>query len=85
MVLIVNILSLVLTVLQIAIIARSLFSWFDPTGRTPIGSLLATVTDPVIAPIRRVLPNTGMIDISPLVALLIIYLLQTLLSRTFVG
>lgn len=85
MVLIFNILGWILTAMQFAIIARALFSWFDPTGRTPIGALLATVTDPIIAPIRRLLPNTGMIDISPIVALLIIQLLQMLLSRTFVG
>ncbi len=81
----VSILFYVLTALQFAIIARSLFSWFDPTGRTPIGGLLRRVTDPIIMPIRRVMPATGMIDFSPLVALLVILLLKNLLGRVAVG
>lgn len=83
MVLIFNILSILLTAMQIAIIVRMLFSWFDPTGRTAIGGVLATVTDPVIVPIRRVMPNTGMFDLSPMVVLLVIFLLQKLLTITF--
>lgn len=85
MVLIVNILGLLLGALQILIIVRSLFSFIDPTGRTPISTFLNMVTEPILAPIRRVMPSTGMLDLSPLVALLVIYLLQTLLSRTFAG
>ncbi len=83
MYLIYNILGFLLTAMQIALIVRMLFSWFDPTGRTAIGGVLATVTDPVIVPIRRVMPNTGMFDLSPMVVLLVIFLLQKLLAITF--
>ncbi len=76
-----GILSKILVVLQFAIIARALFSWFDPTGRTPIGALLIRITDPIIVPIRRVLPSAGFMDFSPMVALLIIFLLQGLIGR----
>ncbi len=83
MALIFNILSLLLSAMQIVIIVRTLFSWFDPTGRTALAALLVTVTDPVIVPIRRVMPNTGIFDLSPMVAWLIIFLLQLLQSRSF--
>ncbi len=83
MVFIFNILSFLLLVMQFAIIGRALFSWFDPTGRTPIGAILIKITDPIIVPIRRLLPSAGFMDFSPLVALLIIFLLQKLLSSTF--
>ncbi|MHB8644328.1 MAG: YggT family protein [Thermomicrobiales bacterium] len=83
MVLIFNILSFLLTIMLFAVIGRALFSWFDPTGRTPIGAILIKITDPIIVPIRRVLPSTGFIDLSPLVAMLVIYVLQQLLSSTF--
>ena len=83
MVFLFNILSFLLLAMQIAIIARALFSWFDPTGRTPIGAILITITDPIIVPIRRLLPSAGFMDFSPLVALLIIFILRTLLSSTF--
>ncbi len=74
-----------LTVMQIAIIARALFSWFDPTGRTPIGQILLRVTDPIIVPIRRVLPSAGFVDFSPMVALLVIFFLRQLVGRAIVG
>lgn len=83
MVFIFNILSFLLLVMQFAIIGRALFSWFDPTGRTPIGAILIKVTDPIIVPIRRLLPSAGFMDFSPIVALLIIFILQKLLSSTF--
>lgn len=83
MVFLFNILSFLLVAMQFAIIGRSLFSWFDPTGRTPIGAILIKITDPIIVPIRRLLPSAGFMDFSPLVALLIIFILQKLLSSTF--
>jgi YggT family protein len=76
-----SLLSYVLTAMQIAIIARALFSWFDPTGRTPIGQILLKVTDPIIVPIRRLLPSAGFVDFSPMVALIAIIILQRLLGR----
>mgnify|MGYP001415335510 CR=1 FL=1 len=83
MIIIFNILYYLLLIMQFAIIGRALFSWFDPTGRTPIGAILIKITDPIIVPIRRLLPSAGFMDFSPLVALLIIFILQKLLSSTF--
>ncbi len=85
MLFLISILSYLLTALQIAIIARALFSWFDPTGKTPIGALLRKITDPIIVPIRRLLPSSGFIDFSPMVALLGILFLRSLLGRIAVG
>ncbi len=85
MVFIFNILSFLLLVMQFAIIGRALFSWFDPTGRTPIGALLIRITDPIIVPIRRVLPSAGFMDFSPMVALLGIFFLRQLVGRALGG
>ncbi len=81
MVFLLSIVSYVLVAMQFAIIGRALFSWFDPTGRTPIGALLIRITDPIIVPIRRVLPSAGFMDFSPMVALLIIFFLRQLVAR----
>lgn len=75
-----RILSLLLWILEIAIIARALISWFDRGMQNPISQLLVQVTEPIIAPIRRVLPTAGSLDFSPIVAILAIFVLQRMLS-----
>ena len=69
-----------LMIMQFAIIARALISWFDQGMRSTISRFLVQLTEPIIAPIRRVLPTAGMIDFSPMVALLLIWVLMQLLN-----
>jgi YggT family protein len=78
-----NILSLVqlfITVLTLAIIIRALMSWFDPTFNSAVGKIVLDVTEPIIRPIRQVIPSFGMIDISPIVAILVLQVLSRLLA-----
>lgn len=53
-----------------AIIARALITWFPIDQTSPIIQVLFRVTDPILDPIRRVMPSTGMIDLSPMAAIL---------------
>jgi YggT family protein len=79
-------LDLLLTVLWIAILARVLISWFDPMFKNSFSRILHDVTEPILGPIRSMLPRTGMVDLSPIVAFLIIWILQQwLLPRAFFG
>jgi YggT family protein len=55
-----------------AIIARSLLSWFPIDQGSPLYQLLFRVTEPIIEPLRRVMPSTGMMDLSPMVAIVIL-------------
>ena len=72
-----GILNLLFTVLSIAVLARALLSWFDPTMRFPVSQLIVDLTEPIIAPIRRVVPPIGgMIDLSPLVALILLQVIE---------
>jgi YggT family protein len=48
-----------------------------------IGDFLYRITEPALRPIRNVLPNFGGIDISPLILILIIYVLQMILARLY--
>ena len=57
------------------IIIRALISWVSPDPWNPIVRFLYQVTEPVLRPIRRRLPMTG-IDFSPVVVILAIYFLQ---------
>ena len=55
-----------------AIFIRALLSWFPIDPRNPLVTLLYDVTEPILDPLRRVIPRLGMIDITPLVAILLI-------------
>ena len=61
--------SLVVTA-WLVILGRVLMSWIDPRFEKPLGQFLYSLTEPFLAPIRRVLPQTGMFDFSPLILLL---------------
>jgi len=58
--------------LWLVILGRVLFSWINPRFEGPIGRFLYETTEPMLAPIRRFLPQSGMMDFSPLVLLLIL-------------
>lgn len=62
-----------------AIIARALISWVQPDPRNPIVQFLNRITDPVLRPIGRLIPPFGGLDITPLIAILLIQLVQNLL------
>ena len=63
------------TILFWAIIARSLLSWFPIRPGNPFYSLaviLHQITEPLLSPLRRVIPMIGMIDITPIIALILL-------------
>jgi YggT family protein len=64
--------QLFFTVLWLLVIGRVLMSWINPRMDGPIGRFLFETTEPLLAPIRRILPSTGMIDLSPLVLMLVL-------------
>ncbi len=73
-----NILGLIGFVLQLmafAIIARSLSTWFPAARNNPVVQLLYQITDPILVPLSRVIPRAGMFDFSPMVAVLVLFVL----------
>jgi YggT family protein len=75
-----NLVSLVLTVYLWIIIARALLSWVNPDPFNPIVRFLHRVTEPVLRPIRHRLPTVAMgLDLSPLIVILGIYVLEQFL------
>ena len=67
------------TILSGAIIVRALLSWFSVGGTGgPVFRLLDDITEPVLGPLRRVIPPLGMIDITPLVGIILIQFLTSL-------
>lgn len=76
----IDLLENLLLILWIAIIGRAILSWFDRGMQNPISQALYAITEPFIAPIRRFMPRTGFIDLSPLIAILIIFFLRNALA-----
>ena len=72
-------------VLNFAIIIRALMSWFNPSPENPIVRIVIEITEPVLAPLRRIVPKIGMIDITPIVALLLMNVIETMLRQTLRG
>jgi YggT family protein len=68
----VNFVLLLVTVLWLLVFARVILSWTNPTGGGGLVAFIYQVTEPILAPIRRVLPPTGGLDWSPLIATLVL-------------
>ena len=63
----------ILYVLAFAIFARAIISWFPIDRDGPIVRVLSSITDPVIEPLRRVIPTIGMIDLTPMIAMFVLF------------
>ena len=70
--------SLLASILYIALLARVVISWIAPGTTHPAVAVIYQITEPILAPLRRVLPSFGALDLSPMVAILIIGLIQYL-------
>ena len=75
-----NVINIGLTVYMWIIIIRALISWVSPDPYNPIIRFLYRVTEPVLRPVRRILPIGGMgLDFSPLIVIFVIYFLRIFL------
>ena len=68
-----------LVALTALILGRVLLSWFDPAGRSQLGSFVYSTTEPILAPVRRRLPPTGALDLSPMIVLIVLSILLRLI------
>jgi YggT family protein len=62
------------------VLARVVVSWVDPACRNDWSRRIVFLTEPVLGPVRRLLPSTGMLDLAPLVVLLALGFLLRLVS-----
>ncbi len=70
-----------LYILIIAMVARALLSWFPISRNNPFIRLVHQITDPLVEPVRRVMPRTGMIDLSPMVVVVVLWLMILVVNR----
>ncbi len=67
-----NFIQFLLMALWALVFGRMIMSWVDPTGRNQVSAFLIQTTEPLLAPVRRMLPQTGMIDWSGFIVLIVL-------------
>ena len=72
-----HLLSLAINILIILIIVRALISWVSPDPYNPIVQFLYRATEPILHPIRRLIPFRSRIDFSSMIAIVILYCIQS--------
>ncbi len=75
----IELVALLLQVLGFAIFARAIISWFPIDRDGPVVQALNAITDPILEPLRRVIPPIGMIDITPMVAMISLFVISGIL------
>ena len=77
----VSIIRVLCNVLAILILLRVIVSWYSPRPTNILVKFLHRITEPILAPLRRIIPRVGMFDFSPLVAIILIQVIYYLLQR----
>jgi YggT family protein len=72
--------NILIEVLLVAIVARAVISWFPINPRSPLVTILNDITEPVLAPLRKIVPQLGMVDITPMIAMLVLFFIQRAIS-----
>ena len=65
---------------SLAFIVRAILSWFRISYHHPIARFLVQITEPVLAPLRRYIPPRSGLDLTPMVALIVLWLVEQLLQ-----
>lgn len=76
---------LFIQILSYAIIGRVIMSWIDQPGSMRITQILNEVTEPILAPLRSIIPSVGMFDLTPIIAMLLLQLLEGLVRSAVMG
>jgi YggT family protein len=71
-----SLINLLFTLYTFLIIARVFMTWINISPYHPAAQWLYRLTEPLLAPIRQMLPQTGMVDWSPMVAMFLLIILR---------
>lgn len=77
--------GLVVNLYFFALLAMIIISWVAPASRHPALLLLFQLTEPVMAPFRRMLPNMGGLDFSPILVFILIHIIRIALRHMATG
>ncbi|MEZ5453845.1 MAG: YggT family protein [Thiothrix sp.] len=77
---IVELLRMVIHIYIFALIIQAVLSWVGNSYGNPLADILNSLTDPILRPIRNIVPTIGMVDLSPMVAILLLYVVLIVLQ-----
>ena len=77
-----DVLATLLSLLSLAILIRALLSWVAPDPRNPIVQALDAITEPILQPLRQVMPRAGGIDFTPMVAIILLQVIAALVRNS---
>lgn len=69
-----SLLQTLVNILSVTILIQVILSWIDPYGQNPVSAVLHRLNEPLLAPVRRRMPDLGGIDLSPLVVIVALQL-----------
>ena len=76
----IDLIVVLLRVLAFSIFARAIISWFPIDRNGPVVRALDSITDPILDPLRRVVPRIGMMDLTPMIAMILLFFIASVLQ-----
>ena len=73
--------DMIINVIIFIVIVRAILSWISPDPRNPIVISIYALSEPILRPIRRIIPPIGSIDLSPFVVIILLFLIKSLLFQ----
>ncbi len=77
-----DVLATLISLLALAIFLRAILSWVVRDPYNPVMQFLDQITEPILQPLRQIIPRMGMIDITPLVAIILLQVLALLVRES---
>ncbi len=74
-----NTVNLLFTALTFVIIARVILSWLPQYQGSTLGRMIYDISEPILRPIHNIVPAAGMMDFSPMIAIILLWVIQTIL------
>jgi YggT family protein len=78
---IIDLIKVVIWIYIISLIVQAVMSWIGSAYGNPVAPLIQSLTSPLLRPVRRVMPNIGALDLSPLVVILILNILLIIIEN----
>jgi YggT family protein len=80
----ITLISYLFNALTLLLVARALLSWFDPGMRSSVGKILVDITEPLLGPIRRMIPSAGGLDFSPIIAIILLQFVERIVLQALI-